>query len=72
MDEMRINLTSKFMKGTITKIIAKVIKKQLGYDVAVELNDIRITTGNGKVHLHADVDAEVTQDQFTELIKDLI
>lgn len=72
MDEMKLNLTSKFMKGIVTKIIAKMIKKQLGYDVDIELNDIHVIAKDGKVHLHADIDAEVTNEQFGELVKDLI
>lgn len=72
MDEMKLNLTSKFMKGIVTKIIAKMIKKQLGYDVDIELNDINFVAKDGKVHLHADIDAEVTNEQFGELVKDLI
>lgn len=72
MDEMKLNLTSKFMKGIVTKIIAKMIKKQLGYDVDIELNDIHVVAKDGKVHLHVDIDAEVTNEQFGELVKDLI
>jgi hypothetical protein len=72
MDEMKLNLTSKFMKGIVTKILAKVIKKQLGYDVDIELNDIHVIDKDGKVHLHADIDAEMANDQFKELVKDLV
>lgn len=72
MDEMKINLTSKFMKGIVTKILAKAIKKQLGYDVDIELNDISVIAKDGKVHLHADIDAEVTNEQFKELVKDFM
>ena len=72
MDELRLNLTSKFMKGIVTKIIASVIRKQLGYDVNIELNEILVTAKDGKVHLHADIDGEMTNEQFNNLIKDLV
>lgn len=72
MDELKLNLTSKFMKGIVTKMLAKVIKKQLGYDVNIELNDIRVIAKDGKVHLHADIDAEMTNEQFGNLVKDLV
>ena len=72
MDELKLNLTSKFMKGIVTKILAKMIKNQLGYDIDIELNDIHVVAKDGKVHLHADVDAEITNEQFGDLIKDLV
>lgn len=72
MDEMKLNLTSKFMKGIVTKILAKMIRNQLGYDVNIELNEIHVVAKDGKVHLHADIDAEMNNDDFGNLIKDLV
>lgn len=72
MDELKLNLTTKFMKGIITKLIAGLIRKQTGYEVDIQLNEVVIVNNDGKIHLHANVDAEVTNDEFVKMIKDLV
>ena len=69
MDEMKLNLTSKFMKGIVTKILATVIRKKLGYKIDIQLNDVIVVARDGKVHIHADVDAETTDEEFAKIIK---
>lgn len=69
MDELKLILSTKFMKGIVTKIIAKAIKKKLGYDIDIQINKIAIEAIDGKIHLHADVDAEVDKAEFVEIVK---
>lgn len=68
MDELKLNLTSKFMKGIVTKLIGNVIRKKLGYDVDILLNKIDVTASDGKIHLHLDVEAETTNEEFMKMI----
>lgn len=72
MDELKLNLTTKFMKGIVTKLLATVIRKQFGYEIDIQLNEVVVTNSDGKIHLHANVDAEVTNEEFTKMIKDLV
>lgn len=69
MDELKLILSTKFMKNIVTKIIAKAIKKKLGYDIDIQINKIAIEAIDGKIHLHADVDAEVDKAEFVEIVK---
>lgn len=69
MDELKLSLNTKFMKGIVTKIISKAIYKKTGYDVNIQLNEIKLETIDGKVCLHADVDAEVKNEDFMNIIK---
>lgn len=71
MDEMRVNLTTKFMKGIVTKLLASVIRKKLGYKIDIQLNDVIVVSSNGRVHIHADVDAETTNEEFAKIIKSI-
>ena len=48
MDELKLNLSSKFMRGIVTKLIAKAIYKKTGYKIEVELNSINVEVINGK------------------------
>ena len=42
MDELKMNLSSKFMRGIVTKIISKAVYKKTGYKVEIDLNNINV------------------------------
>ena len=69
MDELKLNLSSKFMRGIVTKLIAKAIYKKTGYKIEVELNSISVEVINGKAHIHADVDAEIDNEELMKIVK---
>ena len=69
MDEMRINLSSKLMKGTVTKLIAMMLRKKTGCEIDIVINNASIQADNGKVIVHMNADAEMTTENFTKLIK---
>ena len=69
MDELKMSLSTKFMKGIVTKIISKAILKKTGYNIDIQLNEIKLETVDGKVCLHADVDAEINNEDFINIIK---
>ena len=71
MDELKLALTSKFMKGIVTKIVRKAVVKKFGYEVDIQINNIGIETVDGKVSLHVDVDADVDKEDFVKIIKDV-
>ena len=69
MAELKLNLSSKFMRGIVTKLIAKAIYKKTGYKIEVELNSINVEVINGKAHIHADVDAEIDNEELMKIVK---
>ena len=69
MDELKMSLSTKFMKGIVTKIISKAILKKTGYNINIQLNEIKLETVDGKVCLHADVDAELNNEDFINILK---
>lgn len=69
MDELKMSLSTKFMRGIVTKIISKAILKKTGYNINIQLNEIKLETVDGKVCLHADVDAEINNEDFINIIK---
>ena len=68
MDELKLNLSSKFMKGIVTKLIAKAIYKKTGYKIDVELNSINVEIIDGKAHIHADVDVEIDNNELKKIV----
>jgi predicted transport protein len=71
MDELKLKLSTKFMKGIISKFIAKTLFKKFGCNVDVLINEIEVKAENGKIHLHMDVDGEVDNDGFVKIIKNV-
>lgn len=71
MDELKLNLNSKFMNGIVTRLLGMVIRKKLGYNVDIQLNSVNVIAKDGKVHIHVDVDAETTNDEFMKIVKSI-
>ena len=69
MDELKLILKTGFARGIIAKIINKAIKKKIGYDVVVNLNEISVKMVDGKAHLHVDLNAEMYSDDLIALAK---
>lgn len=69
MDELKLILSTRFMKGLVAKMIAKAIKKKTGYDITIQLNEIVVGTVDGKVCVHANVDAEIETEDFVQIVK---
>jgi hypothetical protein len=70
MDEM--NVISKFLTGVISKITNKVLKKKLGYEINIKLNEVRANIIDGKTHIHLDIDAEMDKEELMKMIGKLI
>lgn len=71
MDELKLKLSTKFMRGIVTSLISKAIYKKYGYHVDIELNEIELRNEDGRVRIHANVDAEVNNDDFKKIIKSI-
>lgn len=69
MDELKLKLSTKFMRGIVAKLISKAILKNVGYNIDIQLNEIEVETKDGKIRLHINVDAELDNNEFTKIIK---
>lgn len=69
MDEMKIKLSTKLMRGIVAKIASKVILKKFGFKPEIQLNGISIEKINDKVHFHIDVDADVEEKDLLKVTR---
>ena len=69
MDEMKLNLSTKFMRGVFAKLISRFIKKKYGYKVNIYFSEIKIDMIDGETHIHMNADAEMGSDEFKKLLK---
>lgn len=69
MDEMKIRLSTRFMKSMASKLIAKAIYKKYGYKVKIRIDDLDISMINGDTTIKANVEANLSSDEFMKLMK---
>jgi len=63
-----MKIGSKFTTGIISKLVSMVIRKKLGYDVQLKLNEVTATVNDGKTYVHLDVDAELTKEELNKIL----
>ena len=69
MDMLMLKLSTKFMKGILSKIISRTVYKKLGYKIDIQLNDMQVDMINGDVKLHIDADAKMNKTEFDRLME---
>lgn len=71
MDEMTIKLTTKFMRGIVSKLISKAIHKKYGCRVKIQLNDLDFRIIDGETHISTNVEADFTNEEFVKIMKSI-
>lgn len=69
MDEMKLRLTTKFMRGIFSKLLAKMIYKKTGYKVDIQINDLDINVIDGETKISTNVEAKIDSKEFMKIIK---
>ena len=69
MDEMKLNLSTKIMRGLVASLVSRAIRKKLGYDVEIQLNELAATVVNGQAQLHVSVDAKLDNNELKKILE---
>ena len=71
MDEMKVKLTTRFMRGLVSKLIAKAIYKKYGYKVDIQLNDLDISVVDGETNINTNVEVRLNSGEFVKIMKSI-
>lgn len=71
MDEMRIKLSTSFIKNIVSKLISKVIYKKYGYKVNIRIDDLDIWAIDGETSVKLNVEAKLGSDEFKKIMKSI-
>lgn len=71
MDELKMRLTTKFMRNLVSKLIARTIYKKLGYKIDIQLNDLDISVVDGETELNTNVSVKLDSKEFMKIIKSI-
>ena len=72
MDEMKLKLSTNFMKRIVSKLIAKSIYKKYGCKVNVQLDELDINIIDGETTINANVEAKINSDEFRKMMTKLV
>lgn len=68
MDEFKLNLSTKFMRGVLAKLIARFVKKKCGYKINLHFSEISVEMQDGQTHVHLNADMDISSDEFKKLL----
>lgn len=68
MDELKLKLSTKFMRNLVAKLITKIIQKKLGYKVKIQLNELEVKVIDGDAVVLANVEAKMDNKEFMKLL----
>ena len=69
MDEMRIKLSTSFIRGIVSKLIARSIYKKYGYKVNIKLEDLDVWFIDGDTTVKLNVEAKLKSEDFKRIMK---
>lgn len=71
MDELKLNLSSIFMKSLVAKLVTKAIQKKFGYKINIELNELKVVVIDGVANVHVNADAKIDNDELMSMLKSI-
>ena len=71
MDEMKLKLSTRFMRGVASKLIARLIYKKLGYKVDIQINDLDVNVIDGDTNINTNVEIKLKSEEFMKIKKDI-
>lgn len=69
MDEMVINLRTKFMRKVVSKLLSKSIKSKTGYEIDVQFDELNASFEGGEITVKANLEAKMSKDEFVKILK---
>lgn len=71
MDEMKVKLTTKFMRNVVSKLITMTIRKKYGYEVNIQLNDLDISVIDGETKISTNVEVKLDSKEFVKIMNSI-
>lgn len=71
MDEMKLNLGSRWLRKLAAKLVVKFIKKQFGVNSTLDLNELKITYINGDVVVRTNLEFRIDKQDSKKLLEKL-
>ena len=70
MDQMI--LESKFMQTIISKILKKIVKKKIGYDIDIQITELQVFNFDDKARIILGATTDIQHDELNNILKGVI
>ena len=71
MDELRVKLSTRFMRGIVARLIAKSIRKKYGYKIDIQLHDLDVWSMDGDTTIKLNTEVRMNSNEFKKIMKDI-
>jgi hypothetical protein len=71
MDELKVKLSTRFMRSIVSKLISKTIHKKYGYKVKIHLNDLDISIIDGETSIKTNLEVTLNSDEFKKIMSSI-
>lgn len=68
-DELKVKLSTKFMRNIVAKLLAKAIQKKFGCKVKIQLNELDVRVINGDTNIKANVEVKLDSQEFMKIME---
>lgn len=69
LDELKVKLSTKFMRNIVSKLLAKAIYKKTGYKVNIQLKELDISVVDGEAKINTNLEVNIDSNEFMKIIK---
>lgn len=69
LDELKVKLSTRFMRNIVSKLIAKAIYKKFGYKLNIQLKELDISVVDGEAKINTNVEVNIDNEEFMKIIK---
>lgn len=71
MDEIKVKLSTRFMRMLVSKWISRTIRKKYGYKIDIRFGELDIESIDGETSVKANVELRVDSDEFKKILKNV-
>lgn len=65
-------LESKFMQTIISKILKKIVKKKIGYDIDIQITELQVFNFDDKARIILGATTDIQRDELNNILKGVI
>lgn len=71
MDELKVKLSTRFMRNIVSKLLSKLIYKKFGYKIDIRINELDIRMIDGDTNVSTHVELKLNNKEFNKIVHDV-
>lgn len=69
MDVFKLKLRTRFTRKIVSKMISRFIRKEYGYNINIDFDDLDIESLDGETIVKANVELRINNDELIEILE---